>query len=202
MRRISESLVFFGFGNVKWVDGWNVRLIYAHRYGAVVRGPGAYVPPGARHGQAQGTLTPLSPSSNHSQVPTPTVDITPAPNTTVSNTSIPTITKQDGNKTVPLNAPGSPSLPGVPSGNGAPISGKVSISSSVYESHTETEIDLQGADGLVNDFRSFVKNEKNRLNEKRHALAKNEMDKRKAELLQFSQSFKVHFTHFLLCREI
>jgi hypothetical protein len=50
---------------------------------------------------------------------------------------------------------------------------------------------LQGADGLVDDFRSFVKNEKTRLTEKRQALVKNDLDKRKAELLKFSQSFKV-----------
>jgi hypothetical protein len=40
-------------------------------------------------------------------------------------------------------------------------------------------------------FREFVSNEKQRLTQKRQALVKNEMDKRMAELVKFSQSFKV-----------
>lgn len=40
-------------------------------------------------------------------------------------------------------------------------------------------------------FRDFVTNEKQRLNQKRQALVKSEMDKRMAELVKFSQSFKV-----------
>jgi hypothetical protein len=40
-------------------------------------------------------------------------------------------------------------------------------------------------------FRDFVTNEKQRLTEKRQALVKSEMDKRMAELVKFSQSFKV-----------
>ena len=40
-------------------------------------------------------------------------------------------------------------------------------------------------------FRDFVTNEKQRLTQKRQALVKNERDKRMAELLRFSQSFKV-----------
>lgn len=43
-------------------------------------------------------------------------------------------------------------------------------------------------------FRDFVTNEKQRLTQKRQALVKNEMDKRMAELVKFSQSFKV-FCH-------
>ena len=40
-------------------------------------------------------------------------------------------------------------------------------------------------------FRDFVTNEKQRLTQKRQALVKSEMDKRMAELVKFSQSFKV-----------
>ncbi len=40
-------------------------------------------------------------------------------------------------------------------------------------------------------FRDFVTNEKQRLTQKKQALVKNEMDKRVAELVKFSQSFKV-----------
>jgi len=42
-------------------------------------------------------------------------------------------------------------------------------------------------------FRDFVTNEKQRLTQKRQALVKSEMDKRMAELVKFSQSFKVYF---------
>jgi hypothetical protein len=40
-------------------------------------------------------------------------------------------------------------------------------------------------------FRDFVTNERQRLTQKKQALVKSEMDKRKAELLKFSQTFKV-----------
>jgi hypothetical protein len=40
-------------------------------------------------------------------------------------------------------------------------------------------------------FREFVTHEKQRLTQKRQALVKSERDKRMAELLKFSQSFKV-----------
>lgn len=40
-------------------------------------------------------------------------------------------------------------------------------------------------------FRDFVTNEKQRLTQKRQALVKSEMDKRMADLIKFSQNFKV-----------
>lgn len=40
-------------------------------------------------------------------------------------------------------------------------------------------------------FRNFVSTEKDRLIKKKQALMKNEMDKRMAELVKFSQTFKV-----------
>ena len=40
-------------------------------------------------------------------------------------------------------------------------------------------------------FRDFVSNEKDRLLKKKQALMKNEMERRMAELVKFSQSFKV-----------
>lgn len=48
-------------------------------------------------------------------------------------------------------------------------------------------------------FRDFVTNEKQRLTEKRQALVKSEMDKRMAELVKFSQSFKVSNHQILIC---
>jgi len=50
---------------------------------------------------------------------------------------------------------------------------------------------VQPADGLVGSFRDFVTNEKQRLTQRKQALAKSEMDKRKADLVKFSKTFKV-----------
>jgi hypothetical protein len=47
-------------------------------------------------------------------------------------------------------------------------------------------------------FRDFVNNEKTRLTQKRQAMMKNEMGKRMAEFLKFSQNFKVAIFEFLL----
>ena len=47
-------------------------------------------------------------------------------------------------------------------------------------------------------FREFVTHEKQRLTQKRQALVKSERDKRMAELLKFSQNFKV-ITSYLSC---
>jgi hypothetical protein len=44
-------------------------------------------------------------------------------------------------------------------------------------------------------FREFVTHEKQRLTQKRQALVKSERDKRMAELLKFSQSFKASIFH-------
>lgn len=50
-------------------------------------------------------------------------------------------------------------------------------------------------------FRDFVTNEKQRLTQKKQALVKNEMEKRVAELVKFSQSFKVH-TFVVRCKTV
>ncbi|KZS88055.1 hypothetical protein SISNIDRAFT_460103 [Sistotremastrum niveocremeum HHB9708] len=50
----------------------------------------------------------------------------------------------------------------------------------------------QGPNGLVDNFREFVSNEKERLTQKRHALRKTEMDKVTSELVKFSQVFKLN----------
>lgn len=46
-------------------------------------------------------------------------------------------------------------------------------------------------------FRDFVKDEKQRLTQKRQTLIKNDMDKRMADLVKFSQSFKVIILFYL-----
>lgn len=55
----------------------------------------------------------------------------------------------------------------------------------------------QPADALP-AFRDFVTNEKVRLTQKRQTIMKNERDKRMADLLKFSQSFKVRRCHYSL----
>jgi hypothetical protein len=47
------------------------------------------------------------------------------------------------------------------------------------------------AEGLVANFRDFVTNEKQRLAQRKQAMVKTEMDKRKADLVKFSKTFKV-----------
>lgn len=58
-------------------------------------------------------------------------------------------------------------------------------------------IKQQPADALP-AFRDFVTNEKVRLTQKRQTIMKNERDKRMADLLKFSQSFKVRRCHYSL----
>ncbi|TRM64619.1 hypothetical protein BD626DRAFT_492463 [Schizophyllum amplum] len=101
------------------------------RYGAVVRGPGAYVPPGARRGD-------------------------PAP---AAKVEVPKVS---------VNGPdGKAAQPASP----APAASKPAAEAA---------------------FREFVQGEKQRLTLKRQAIVKSEMDKKMAELVKFSQSFKLN----------
>ncbi|KXN84754.1 hypothetical protein AN958_12181 [Leucoagaricus sp. SymC.cos] len=113
------------------------------KYGAVVRGQGAYIPPGARKGPGGA----LSPPSNP-----------------------PAATKQDIPK-VSVNGPDG---------------------SAVVSSQTPPEKSASHAPGATAAFRDFVHVERQRLNRKRQALVKSEMDKRMAELVKFSQNFKLN----------
>jgi len=115
------------------------------KYGAVVRAPGAYVPPGARRGGA---------------LPGPP-DAGP-----VGDVPVVSVNGPDGSSVTPAKAP-SP----------APA--------------TASNANKPPADPLP-AFRDFVTNEKQRLTQKRQALVKSEMDKRMAELVKFSQSFKLN----------
>ena len=53
----------------------------------------------------------------------------------------------------------------------------------------------QGTADAIPAFRDFVSNERDRLLKKKQALIKNEMDKRMADLVKFSQTFKVIDDH-------
>lgn len=114
------------------------------KYGAVVRGANAYVPPGARKTGTTGV-----PAANGSKTDVPKVSVN----------------GPDGAAESPASS--SKAASPAPSGNKPP------------------------ADPLP-AFRDFVTNEKQRLTQKRQALVKNEMDKRMAELVKFSQSFKLN----------
>ncbi|KAJ7593101.1 hypothetical protein C8J56DRAFT_930391 [Mycena floridula] len=110
------------------------------KYGAVVRGTNAYVPPGARKPGSKSDV--------------PAVSVNGPDGTAVATQSPPSSSK------APSPAPSANS-------NKPP------------------------ADPLP-AFRDFVTNEKQRLTQKRQALQKSEMDKRMAELVKFSQSFKLN----------
>lgn len=114
------------------------------KYGAVVRGANAYVPPGARRGG------PPAPAVSKPEIPKVSVN------------------GPDGTSVTPANVP-----------------------SPVPANATATPAKQAPADA-VPAFREFVSNEKQRLTQKRQALVKNEMDKRMAELVKFSQSFKLN----------
>ncbi|KAH9068390.1 hypothetical protein EDB83DRAFT_2506046 [Lactarius deliciosus] len=130
------------------------------KYGAVARGPNAYVPPGARKNlpsvvppasAAPIAVPPASASASVKGPDVPKVSINAPDGSTVSDTTTP-----------------APSPSPAPSGSQKPP-----------------------ADALP-AFREFVTHEKQRLTQKRQALVKSERDKRMAELLKFSQSFKLN----------
>ncbi|KAF7374915.1 LsmAD domain-containing protein [Mycena sanguinolenta] len=118
------------------------------KYGAVVRGKDAYVPPGARKTGG---------------------DTAPAGN--VAKTDIPklAVNGPDGTS-VPSQTPSKSPSP-APSGS--------------------------KPNDPVAAFSDFVTNEKQRLQQKRQALVKSDMDKRMADLVKFSQSFKARPTALL-----
>ncbi|KAL0061938.1 poly(A)-binding protein binding protein [Marasmius tenuissimus] len=118
------------------------------RYGAVVRGANAYVPPGARKtAGAGGAIAPAKPAD----VPK-----------------------------VAVNGP-----------DGAAVASQAETSASSSKGTSPAPSSKPPADPLP-AFRDFVTNEKQRLTQKRQALVKSEMDKRMADLVKFSQSFKLN----------
>jgi hypothetical protein len=124
------------------------------KYGAVVRGTNAYVPPGARKG-IPGSAGPVPPASGL-KVEVPKVSI---------------------------NAPDGAALPQTHAQS--PTLSSKALSPAPANSNKPPADPLPA-------FRDFVTNEKQRLNQKRQALVKSEMDKRMAELVKFSQSFKLN----------
>ncbi|KAG2017742.1 hypothetical protein CC2G_007227 [Coprinopsis cinerea AmutBmut pab1-1] len=127
------------------------------KYGAVVRGANAYIPPARRAQVQQTAAAPGPPGPAPAQAPAKAPEI---PKVSVNG--------PDGNAVAPAKA-------------ASPAPGNA----------TTNNANKPPADPLP-AFRDFVTNEKQRLNQKRQALVKNEMDKRMAELVKFSQSFKLN----------
>ncbi|TFY52326.1 hypothetical protein EVG20_g10598 [Dentipellis fragilis] len=119
------------------------------KYGAVVRGTNAYVPPGARKQPAGGAKAPEIPK-------------------------------------VAVNAPDGTAVSQPETG-----SSSSKAPSPAPTSATNANASKPPADALP-AFRDFVTHEKQRLTQKRIAIVKNERDKRMAELVKFSQSFKLN----------
>ncbi|PVG04455.1 hypothetical protein CPB86DRAFT_869117 [Serendipita vermifera] len=121
------------------------------RYSAVVRAPGAYVPPGARRNGIGAAAT--------------------------------------------ATAGGSPGNGTTAATNAAPVNGVSGPNPNSTAAAPTTQADdataKPSAEGLVANFRDFVTNEKQRLAQRKQAMVKTEMDKRKADLVKFSKTFKL-----------
>ncbi|KAL0580956.1 poly(A)-binding protein binding protein [Marasmius crinis-equi] len=138
------------------------------KYGAVVRGANAYIPPGARKG---GNVA-------------PTVKSAEVPKVAVNGPDGAAVTAQ-----TETSAPSSKGASPAPSSSGSKVCGAAFI---VDDQQLNYSIGVQPPADPLPAFRDFVTNEKQRLTQKRQALVKSEMDKRMADLVKFSQSFKLN----------
>ncbi|KAF8972204.1 hypothetical protein BDZ97DRAFT_1913428 [Flammula alnicola] len=137
------------------------------KYGAVVRGQNAYVPPGARKSGA-----PFPPSQSAASAVSGKATDAPTQDTPSNVDAIPKVS---------VNGP-----------DGATAAAAQSQSpSSSKAASPAPSANKPPADPLP-AFRDFVTYEKQRLTQKRQALVKNDMDKRMAELVKFSQNFKLN----------
>ncbi|CCM01397.1 uncharacterized protein FIBRA_03448 [Fibroporia radiculosa] len=122
------------------------------KYGAVVRGANAYVPPGARKANPSASTAIVQ-----SKQDVPKVSVNAPDGSTVSTDK----------PAAPANTPPPKTESPAPGGT-------------------------KPAADAVPAFRDFVSNEKDRLMKKKQAIMKSEMDKRMAELVKFSKSFKLN----------
>ncbi|KAG8937247.1 hypothetical protein FRC03_010101 [Tulasnella sp. 419] len=129
------------------------------KYGAVVRSPNAYVPPGARRPDGSGAL--VSKQSN---------SVTTVPKVSVNG---------------PDGAVGG--LPGL-----AAKAASATPQTPPTTNPSEALVNKPGDGGVIASFREFVSTEKQKLVQKKQAIAKNEKDKRIADLIQFSATFKLN----------
>lgn len=134
------------------------------KYGAVVRSPGAYVPPGARRGDTgAGTKSPQPAAATP---PIPKVSVNPP----------------EGSAERPAEQPNGTSQ-STPNGT----SDQTTTTPPNGANGTKVPKDL----GVIASFRDFVSSEKERMTQKKQALVKHEKDKRLSELIEFSKSFKL-----------
>lgn len=153
-QRIANEIIGAGTNNPHIAEERNLNNVddsgvnEEDKYGAVVRGTNAYVPPGARK---PSVLSP-PPVNNVPKAEIPKVSVNGP-----DGAAIPSQTQSPPSSKAPSPAP-----PNKPPADPLPA------------------------------FRDFVTSEKQRLTEKRQALAKSEKDKRVAELVKFSQSFKLN----------
>lgn len=132
------------------------------KYGAVVRGPNAYVPPAARATTAGQPPSALRADANRSAASTSGVDTHTGAAAHANTSAVPVVEVSRA----PVNTSDPKSL--------TPVAGK------------------PGENNLVGTFRDFVDNERLRLEKKVKQMVKKEKDNRIADLLKFSQEFKLN----------
>ncbi|KAF8656196.1 hypothetical protein AX16_002633 [Volvariella volvacea WC 439] len=145
------------------------------KYGAVVRGANAYVPPGARKAAAAAVAN-VTGTTAMSTAPA-------APSKPEAKSETKTEVKTDAPKVAVNGAEAGASSVAAPAHS--------SSTSKAPSPVPSASVNKAPADALP-AFRDFVTIEKQRLNQKRQALVKTEMDKRMAELVKFSQNFKLN----------
>ncbi|CAE6425876.1 unnamed protein product [Rhizoctonia solani] len=157
------------------------------KYSSVIRGQNAYIPPGARRTTTttpNGASTPVK--SPDTKSPPPGTAL-PAPANANNAGPAPALTTTAA-ATPPAEAP-KPEVPKV-AVNGSETPAKVHRPP-ILTTHVLT-YKQPGENNLVGSFREFVTNEKQRLTQKKQAIVKSEKEKRMAELLAFSQNFKLN----------
>ncbi|KAJ1307645.1 hypothetical protein OPQ81_001739 [Rhizoctonia solani] len=142
------------------------------KYSSVIRGQNAYIPPGARRAAAgaNGASTPVKTPDARSPPPAASAP-TPAP----------------ANASNPTPAPASTTAAAATPSAEAPKPEVPKVAVNGTESPAKP-----GENNLVGSFREFVTNEKQRLAQKKQAIVKSEKEKRMAELVAFSQNFKLN----------
>ncbi|KAG8680407.1 hypothetical protein FRC09_018271, partial [Ceratobasidium sp. 395] len=144
------------------------------KYSSVVRGQNAYIPPGARRAaQANGSSASPSPAPTAAKSPPATTAPAAAKSPPPANTS----TASTPAATPAATAESKPEVP------------KLAINGAETATGTPAK---PGENNLVGSFREFVTNEKQRLAQKKQAIVKSEKEKRMAELVAFSQTFKLN----------
>lgn len=158
-----------------------------HSYSTVIRGPDAYVAPGARG------KTPLARSAANGSTNGVSAPSTPAPAMSLAasakaqDPSIISVSTGGSNSRLPVSTSSTSRIPAqVPADTNAAVGG-----------NSKTAVPT-----VEGSFRDFVTSERQRLTEKKAALAKEaqrqDKDSKLASLLEFSQNFKVSVTVLVL----